>query len=707
MNKRVLNTHQKNNDTPLNAGKNVTDAVKPKIVNNIPLQFSSFTGRPPSDIQLTPQTILYLHRKIGNKAVGQLIQAKLKIGQPGDKYEQEADRVADQVMRMPVVDPSGNHQTKPGVTVSNLPRISRIQRVCAECEEEMQRQPMEEEEEELQMQPVEEEQEGIQRQPVEEEKELQMQPVEEEEEMLQGKATDGGGLQISNQVQSQIDSLRGGGQPLPESVRTFFEPRFNSDFSGVRAHTHARAAETAKAINARAFTAGKDVAFGSGQYSPDTSEGKKLLAHELTHVVQQTGSVQSQQNIRTSLNDSWEITSGGSAASDLLPPSSRTGDNRAIFRKEIDDFRQTHSTDSATMFGLRPLANRGAGSTNNQAPNVQRQHKLETDLGSAAGVTCPISTAKLSHPDASLQITFDLGGSTLTPQDINNIAVFVNNWHNVSLSVPVRIHGYASKDGPPTVNWPLSCRRAEAVSKQMQRVQPAVVLSTGKAFPAGKPGIPAGFTQVFAHGETEEFSKTALPPNRRAMVHLPTLPSLPGKVAKAPSAKLKSGPTYTPNGTIKATRTKTTLSANFKMAAEFDHDPAKGIHASCGEIRQYIRWSNNNVDPSRFRHEGFLTDKTYLPNTWYEDRHQENWRYGHRRGPHSFSRGAHNQYLDATGGSQDFLNGKVYEGTDAPNTFGSAAYITSFVGTWEFRLDAIDVCNGNKVLGQDNAKVVW
>jgi hypothetical protein len=66
--------------------------------------------------------------------VERLLQAKFTIGQPGDKYEQEADRVAEQVMRMP--DP----QAKRGVTVSKLPKISRIQRVCPECEQEMQRQ---------------------------------------------------------------------------------------------------------------------------------------------------------------------------------------------------------------------------------------------------------------------------------------------------------------------------------------------------------------------------------------------------------------------------------------------------------------------------------------------------------------------------------------------------------------------------------------
>jgi outer membrane protein OmpA-like peptidoglycan-associated protein len=513
--------------------------------------------------------ILFLQRTIGNQAVERLlksgaIQAKLTIGQPNDIYEQEADRVAEQIMQMPNPGTNGN------MAVSGQNKVSHIQRVCPECEEDLQRQPMEEEATvqtkpigeqitplvQRQVDQVEEEEEvsvqtkllsdqsagnlniqrkcagcasgGSQCSECAEEDSIQRKPFvsystalvqrqeieEEEEELVQTKKNSRSTPEVTSDLHTRIQTLRGGGQPLPESVRAYFEPRFGYDFGGVRLHTDEQVSETAKSINARAFTVGRDVAFGAGEYSPGTSEGKKLLAHELAHVVQQTGSVRGQQNVWASVNDSEEVVSGGTAARDLLPPCPQSGDNCAIFRKEIDDFRQTNSTDSINRCGLHTLVSTGEAASNG-TPDVQRQHKLETDLGSATGVTCPISTEKLSHPDASLDITFDLGGSVLTAEDITNIAVFVNNWHNATLSVPVRIHGYASKDGPPTINWPLSCRRAEAVSKQMQKVQPAVTLSTGQKFPVGTPGIPAGFIQTFAHGETEEFSKTALLPNRR------------------------------------------------------------------------------------------------------------------------------------------------------------------------------------------------
>src|SRR5438132_1422685 len=83
--------------------------------------------------------------------------------------------------------------------------------------------------------------------------------------------------------------LRSPGQPLESGTRAFMEPRFGRDFSQVRVHTDAQAAESAQAVNALAYTVGRDVVFGGGEYAPGTSEGRKLLAHELMHVVQQEG----------------------------------------------------------------------------------------------------------------------------------------------------------------------------------------------------------------------------------------------------------------------------------------------------------------------------------------------------------------------------------------------------------------------------------
>jgi hypothetical protein len=82
--------------------------------------------------------------------------------------------------------------------------------------------------------------------------------------------------------------LKSEGQPLPSSTQAFFESSFGHDFSQVRLHTDAEAAKSAERLDALAYTVGSDVVFGDGQYAPETSVGKQLLAHELTHVVQQS-----------------------------------------------------------------------------------------------------------------------------------------------------------------------------------------------------------------------------------------------------------------------------------------------------------------------------------------------------------------------------------------------------------------------------------
>ena len=80
--------------------------------------------------------------------------------------------------------------------------------------------------------------------------------------------------------------LNGPGRPLDDPTRDFMEPRFGHDFSKVRIHTDERAAESARSVGALAYTVGRDVVFGAGRYQPGTAEGRRLLAHELTHVVQ-------------------------------------------------------------------------------------------------------------------------------------------------------------------------------------------------------------------------------------------------------------------------------------------------------------------------------------------------------------------------------------------------------------------------------------
>ena len=201
-----------------------------------------------------------LHQSIGNRAVQRLIQspyiqAKLQVSSPGDQFEQEADRVADTVMRMP--DPHASS----GVNISNRTSISRLHRKCTECEKE----------------------ETLQG------KRSAVQTPVIQRQCSQCQAGNEEGQTVNDGIESQVNSLSGGGQLLPQSVRAYFEPRFGHDFSGVRVHTGSEAAKVARSINAQAFTVGRNVAFDAGQYSPESASGQRLLAHELTHVVQQGG----------------------------------------------------------------------------------------------------------------------------------------------------------------------------------------------------------------------------------------------------------------------------------------------------------------------------------------------------------------------------------------------------------------------------------
>src|SRR5262249_47677045 len=88
-------------------------------------------------------------------------------------------------------------------------------------------------------------------------------------------------------LEDRINATKGGGSAMPQEVRSFFEPRMQSDFGGVRIHTDHEAAQLNRALDARAFATGRDIYFGANEYRPDTADGRRLLAHELTHVVQQ------------------------------------------------------------------------------------------------------------------------------------------------------------------------------------------------------------------------------------------------------------------------------------------------------------------------------------------------------------------------------------------------------------------------------------
>ncbi|MDF5723006.1 MAG: DUF4157 domain-containing protein [Rhizonema sp. PD37] len=183
------------------------------------------------------------------------IQAKLTIGAPGDKYEQEADRVASQVVNLlnaPVAQQSDKD----------------LQREEVSTEDDLK---MKSEVNTIQLHEI-----------IEEEEELQMKPMVQ----LQSSA---GGMTATPEVETSIQQARGGGQSLADNIREPMEQAFGADFSGVKVHTDAQADLLNQSIQAYAFTTGQDVFFRSGEYQPGSPGGQELIAHELTHVVQQSG----------------------------------------------------------------------------------------------------------------------------------------------------------------------------------------------------------------------------------------------------------------------------------------------------------------------------------------------------------------------------------------------------------------------------------
>ena len=104
-------------------------------------------------------------------------------------------------------------------------------------------------------------------------------------------ASGSSGIAVSHQMESQLSQLQGGGRQMPEGLRNMMESGFGQDFSHVRLHTDSKAASMSSSIHAKAFTLGNDIYFNQGQFSPNTTEGQRLVAHELTHVAQGGNSV--------------------------------------------------------------------------------------------------------------------------------------------------------------------------------------------------------------------------------------------------------------------------------------------------------------------------------------------------------------------------------------------------------------------------------
>jgi Domain of unknown function (DUF4157)/Putative peptidoglycan binding domain len=272
-----------------------------------------------------------------------ILQAKLTINEPNDPYEQEADAVADKVIQrklQPVQldsryqlqqkcdecetedqlqrkeEPTGDELlsrkiNEVGNDTTNLSSASFtgkvVQAKCNHCEEEDQEEKHSNEEQRLQKKAVEQAPPGntgnempatgkgqlLMRALMQGEEELQRKAEEEEVSEISMKSFgDAGAGDAPETLESRLSATKGAGSSLPDNTRSFMEQSIGADFSGVKIHNDSSAVQMSKDINAQAFTHGADIYFNSGKYNPSSTEGQHLLAHELTHVVQQGKTVQ-------------------------------------------------------------------------------------------------------------------------------------------------------------------------------------------------------------------------------------------------------------------------------------------------------------------------------------------------------------------------------------------------------------------------------
>lgn len=208
-------------------------------LHSSPALSSSLVSSPPASKNRHP--LLALQKQIGNQAVTQWVQATLKVGAANDEYEREAERIAEQVT---------HGQALHGPTIQRQHTCT-CGGECPECKAKQQSQI---------------------------------------NTSLQTRRIRGGGAGMLFAPPLVHEVLRSPGRPLDSATRAFMESRFGHDFGQVRIHAGAQAATSAQSMGAVAYTVGHHVVFGEGHYVPDTFAGQRLLAHELTHVIQQKGS---------------------------------------------------------------------------------------------------------------------------------------------------------------------------------------------------------------------------------------------------------------------------------------------------------------------------------------------------------------------------------------------------------------------------------
>jgi hypothetical protein len=280
------------------------------------------------------------------------VRTKLVVGSVNDPLEHEADRMADQVTRMSAPSPTATGET--------------LQRKCTACEEE---------------------------EPGEALRVKQRDPLESS------------GAEAPSVV---AEVLRSAGSPLDAHSRAFFEPRFGRDFSQVRVHADDRAARSAQSIGARAYTVGRHIAFAEGQYAPSSDHGRHLLAHELTHTIQQ-----------------------GSARIQRRPDATQQEDAGLVDNPEEMPRYEEEEAGTEEQVVRRSATWKGAAVHETVSP-------AETIFGAIAAHTWPVLNGTLLEEIANADAAIKVPGMTVAPLQSRDQA---NSWMAKVETVPAQEGG--------------------------------------------------------------------------------------------------------------------------------------------------------------------------------------------------------------------------------------------------------------------------
>jgi outer membrane protein OmpA-like peptidoglycan-associated protein len=260
------------------------------------------------------------------------------------------------------------------------------------------------------------------------------------------------------------------GMPASETNR---EAR-RRDFGNVRIHTGATAARSARAIGASAYAVGQDIVFDAGQYAPHSFAGRRLIAHELTHVIQ-----------------------------------GEQGENAALRRREVG----SNSSEQPVVPEEKPQSQKAVAEPALETVTARQNAPVAKPEKCPPPRDMPCASATNNPTGVTNTFVFPVGSAALTAHQIAQIDAAAAAWRTGG-SVTVRVDGFASAEGDCGYNWDLSCQRASAVADELKR-------------PAdGAAGVPSAKVELFAHGENAD-AGSGLALNRRATISVPSAPPSP------------------------------------------------------------------------------------------------------------------------------------------------------------------------------------